>query len=79
MPLISSNAVGANTTFLIHGVNGFLFENESHEDLASAMIKIINLSDKKLEEFSSASNNLSDRISSKTSANNFLSLLSLEN
>jgi glycosyltransferase involved in cell wall biosynthesis len=79
LPLISSNAVGANTTFLIHGVNGFLFENESHEDLASAMIKIINLSDKKLEEFSSASNNLSDRISSKTSANNFLSLLSLEN
>lgn len=78
LPLISSNSVGANTTFLIHGVNGFLFENESHEELARAMIKVINLSDKRLEEFSSASNKLSDRISSTTSANNFLSLLNFD-
>lgn len=75
LPLISSEVVGANTAFLIPGLNGYAFKHNNIEDLANAMLKIIHSSDESLIEFSKESHQLSYRISSKTSARNLLSIL----
>ena len=74
LPLISSDTVGANASFLIPGLNGYEFKNNNVEDLAAALLKIINSSDSELIEFSMQSHNLSYRVSSETSARNFLSI-----
>lgn len=76
LPIISSEAVGANSSFLVQGLNGYKFQNNSVEDLARVMLKIINTSDDLLIDYSKVSHELSYRISSKTSSSNFLSILS---
>jgi glycosyltransferase involved in cell wall biosynthesis len=75
MPLLVSNVVGAASTFLISGLNGFSFKVDDVQDLANQMRKIINLSDQELLAMAEASHTLSHRITPLTSATNLLSIV----
>jgi glycosyltransferase involved in cell wall biosynthesis len=75
LPLIVSDVVGAATTFLVSGLNGYTFKVNDVGELAKAIGRIINLSDPHLMEMSHASHRLSNRITPLTSARNLLSLL----
>ncbi len=75
MPLLLSNVVGAASTFLISGLNGFSFKVDDIQDLANRMRKIINLSDQELMAMAEASYTLSHRITPLTSATNLLSIV----
>jgi glycosyltransferase involved in cell wall biosynthesis len=77
MPLLLSDVVGAKATFFINGFNGFLFKNESAEDLAKKMIEISNLDDERLHNMGVNSYMLSKRINIETSAANFISILNI--
>lgn len=74
MPLIVSNVVGAASTFLISGMNGFVFEANNSHDLARQMARVIGMSDRDLCVMSEHSYRLSQRITPETSAGNLLSL-----
>jgi len=74
LPLIISDVVGAASTFLVGGLNGYSFKSNDVNDLAEKMLKIIRLSDNDLRGMSIASNRLSGRISPGTSAGNLLSI-----
>jgi glycosyltransferase involved in cell wall biosynthesis len=75
LPLIASNEVGARSSFLINGLNGFLFHADDPQSLAAQMLKIINLTDGELSLMGDESHNLSHRITSRTSAANLVSIL----
>ncbi len=75
LPIIVSDVVGAASTFLIHGLNGFKFKASDPQALAEAMQKFILLSDKELHAMAVSSQSLSQRISPATSAGNLLSVL----
>jgi glycosyltransferase involved in cell wall biosynthesis len=75
LPLILSNKVGSAKTFLIHNYNGFIFESENSESLASYMKKIMNMSYQNLKSMRNASLSLSRRITPCTSSRNLISLL----
>ena len=75
LPLILSNKVGSAKTFLIHNYNGFIFESENSESLASYMEKIMNMSYQNLKFMRNASLSLSRRITPYTSSRNLISLL----
>jgi glycosyltransferase involved in cell wall biosynthesis len=75
LPLIVSNVVGAATTFLVSGLNGYSFKVNDIGELAKAMGRIISVSDSQLMEMSHASHRLSNRVTPLTSAKNLLSLL----
>lgn len=47
-PLIASDAVGAATTFITEGDNGFIFKAGDKEGLKNQLKKIASLSDEKL-------------------------------
>lgn len=74
-PLILSENVGAKSTFFINGFNGFLFRNNSVEDLAKKMLEISNLPVERLNQMSRNSLLLSKKINVETSAANFISLI----
>ncbi|MDF1683526.1 MAG: glycosyltransferase family 4 protein [Legionellaceae bacterium] len=75
IPLILSDVVGARSTFLISGLNGYLFKANDAQALANRMRQICELSDQKLMTMAEASHQLSYRISPQTSAANLLSLI----
>ena len=75
MPLIVSDVVGAASTFLISGLNGYSFKVDDAQALANRMQKIINSTDKELMTMAEISHNLSHRITPLTSAANLLSLI----
>jgi glycosyltransferase involved in cell wall biosynthesis len=75
LPLIVSDVVGAASTFLINGLNGYTFPVNDAKALGMRMKQIIDLSDKKLISMSEESHNLSQRISSQSSAANLLSII----
>jgi glycosyltransferase involved in cell wall biosynthesis len=72
MPLILSDRVGAGSEFLVHNLNGFIFDNRSVEDLYLSMKKIINLSELDFKEFSENSKRLSLRVNHKDSIMKFI-------
>jgi glycosyltransferase involved in cell wall biosynthesis len=75
MPLILSDAVGAASTFLVPGLNGYSFRANDAAALAEKMEQIIDSSDDELLAMSVASHRLSERITPHTSAANLLSIL----
>jgi glycosyltransferase involved in cell wall biosynthesis len=76
IPLILSDVVGAASTFLISGFNGFNFTAGDSHSLANRMAQIIALSDEQLRVMSDHSHDLSHRITPSSSAANLLSLAS---
>jgi glycosyltransferase involved in cell wall biosynthesis len=75
LPLILSNIVGAASTFLIPGLNGYTFKVNDPQSLAKKMKQIINTSDNDLAAMAAVSHQLSNRVTPQTSAANLLSLL----
>lgn len=74
-PMILSENVGARALFLIDGFNGYSFVSDSAEDLALKMAKISKLPLDELEIMGNNSKILSNKISVKSSAANFMSIL----
>ena len=58
-PLILSDKVGANCSFLRNGENGFIFKAKNSSDLLDKMIKIAETPQRKLFEFGELSHELS--------------------
>jgi glycosyltransferase involved in cell wall biosynthesis len=77
MPLILSDKVGASSTFLIDGFNGFKYIHSSALELAKLMHKFSTMDEAQFNMMSIGSTTLSARINSRTSAANFLSVLNL--
>lgn len=75
MPLLLSEFVGARTSFLIEGYNGFIFKENSARELAEKMLQFSNMSILKINEMSHNSSKLGSRISIASSAANFMSLI----
>lgn len=75
LPILASDVVGAATTFVIDGYNGFIFQRESVAALGEAMGKVIACSDDELQKMGQASHELSSRITPQTSAANLLSVI----
>lgn len=75
MPLVLSDVVGAASTFLVSGLNGYSFKANDAAALAERMQKMIDYSDDELLAMSVASHRLSERITPHTSAANLLSIV----
>jgi len=75
MPLIVSDVVGAASTFLISGLNGYSFMVNDTMSLAKRLKQIIDSSDQQIRTMGQASHNLSYRVSPQTSAANLLSIV----
>lgn len=75
LPLILSDLVGAASTFLISGLNGYSFNVNDPMALAHRMRQIINMNDQELYAKAVSSHALSQRITPETSAGNLLSVL----
>jgi glycosyltransferase involved in cell wall biosynthesis len=75
LPLILSDVVGAGSTFLISGLNGYTFNANNDIDLTARMSQIINTSDKQLHDMGIWSNTLSKRITPETSANTLVGIV----
>lgn len=75
LPIIASDACGANPYFLISNYNGYSFKNLESKDLAEKMQKIIHLSDENLIEMAKRSHVLGQRITPEIVATNSLSIL----
>ena len=73
LPMLLSEAVGASTSFLIQGHNGYLFKTNNYNDLLSKIKKVINLNKDELLNMSNNSNKISYKITPETSADNLLS------
>ncbi|SMO35261.1 Glycosyltransferase involved in cell wall bisynthesis [Saccharicrinis carchari] len=57
-PMVCSSAIGATSTFLHHGENGFIFKNESKEALKTALKKVMNMDQATLKNMSLRSHEL---------------------
>ena len=75
LPLVLSDEVGAATSFLLSGFNGFCFPAEDDEALAQALIRVAALPDESLLNMGKHSHKLSRRITPDTSAANLLAAL----
>lgn len=75
LPLIVSDVVGAASTFLIPGLNGYNFKANDHKALENRMHQIIDMTDQKLHAMAVSSHGLSQRITPETSASNLLSVI----
>jgi glycosyltransferase involved in cell wall biosynthesis len=75
MPMILSDHVGAGSTFLIDGFNGYRVKAGCVSDLKRAMTRIILECDSHVIAMGEKSKLLSSRITPETSAHNLLSLL----
>lgn len=73
LPLISSDAVGAASTFLISGWNGYLFKVSDVADLARTMSMIVRTPDPLLLAMGERSRQLANRITPEMSAASLLS------
>jgi hypothetical protein len=60
--------------FLINNYNGFVFKSNSTFDLTNKMLNFINLSNTEMEEMSSNSSHLANRITPEISAASFISI-----
>jgi glycosyltransferase involved in cell wall biosynthesis len=78
MPLILSDVVGAASTFLISGLNGYSFKPNNAQDLANQMAQITESTDNQLTAMAEHSYCLSQRITPETSAANLLSIIDNE-
>ena len=74
LPLIVSDVVGAASTFLISGMNGFSFKVNDPVALLKTMCEIINMNDQELCSMAVSSQALSQRITPESSAGNLLSV-----
>jgi glycosyltransferase involved in cell wall biosynthesis len=74
LPLIVSDVVGAASTFLISGLNGFSFKVNDPKALTNRMLQVINMTDQELHAMAVSSHALSQRITPETSAGNLLSV-----
>ncbi len=75
LPLILSDTVGSASSFLIEGLNGYKFNFNDSNNLASKMLKVINMTDDQLHRMALNSHKLSQRITPETSAANLLAIL----
>jgi glycosyltransferase involved in cell wall biosynthesis len=75
LPLLLTYAVGAASTFLIPGYNGYIIKNNNPKDISDILLKVINTNDKELVQMMKNSNELSKRINPKTSYYNLISIL----
>lgn len=75
LPILVSDVVGAASTFVIDGFNGFIFQSESVVALREAMAKIVACSDDELRRMGQRSHELSSRVTPQTSAANLLSVI----
>jgi glycosyltransferase involved in cell wall biosynthesis len=78
LPLILSDSVGAASTFLIPGLNGYSYRAGDSDALAERMRQIIDSSEVELRLMSVASHRLSERITPQSSAANLLSFVNFE-
>nr|MBI1232822.1 glycosyltransferase [Cytophagales bacterium] len=76
LPLILSDVVGAASTFLISGLNGYHFRRGDIDCLVLRLLQIVDSSDDKLRAMARASHLLSNRILPETSAASLLSIQS---
>lgn len=76
LPIIVSDTVGAASTFLVDGFNGYSFRANNADFLSECMRRVIALSDDQLLFMGKASHELAHRITPHTSAANLLSVLS---
>ena len=74
LPLIVSDSVGAATSFVISGLNGFKFSTNDSFSLKNRMLQIVDMTDSELHLMASASHLLSQRITPETSATSLLSI-----
>ena len=74
LPQIVSDVVGAASSFLISGLNGFSFKVNDPKALAHRIHQIINMTDQELHSMAVSSHALSQRITPETSACNLLSV-----
>lgn len=74
-PIICSDKVGANDTFLKETVNGFSFKANDKNDLKNKLLKIIEMSDEELNLMSENSSKISSIITPEIWAANFINLL----
>lgn len=75
LPLVATDVVGAASTFLISGSNGYRFKVNDVKALENRMHQIINMTDQELCAMSVSSHALSKRITPETSARNLLSVV----
>lgn len=75
MPLILSEYVGASATFFIEGFNGFSYSSNSAQELARKMKVMEAGTSEQLQVMKDSSRLLSKRISVKSSAANFISII----
>ena len=75
LPIILSSKVGAKSSFLIKGFNGYEFEAGNVTSLSESLLKIINSSDKKLYKMGMNSNAISKKMSTESSIANLLSTI----
>lgn len=62
IPVICSDACGAKAAFVFNNYNGFIFKNESIVSLSNILLKAFTISEKKLIQFKSRSNELSKSV-----------------
>ena len=74
-PIICSDKIGAATTFLENGKNGFSFQSDNKEDLKKALKKTMSLSTEKLIEMGELSHKKSQQLSPEKWANTVLKIL----
>lgn len=75
LPLIVSDVVGAASTFLISGMNGYSYSNNNVQALTHRIRQIIGMTDQEILIMSANSHFLSQRITPETSAENILSIV----
>jgi glycosyltransferase involved in cell wall biosynthesis len=77
-PLICSDSVGANSAFLEHGNNGFIFESGNKDSLKEALVRIMNKSDDELVAMGKLSAIKAKEVTPTKWANSLLELLKQE-
>ncbi|MBK9271796.1 MAG: glycosyltransferase [Saprospiraceae bacterium] len=75
LPILSSDACGANDIFVEHGENGYIFPTANITSLKSYMVKIMDLSDAELIQFAERSHALGQRINPDMIATEWMSVL----
>lgn len=75
LPLITSEACGASTHFVINNYNGFVCPTDQVAALRRAIESIVGMSDAEITAFAQRSRALSHKISPQTTAANLLSVL----
>lgn len=75
LPLVLSSTTYSGSTFLIHGFNGYRFDESSLDSLTEKLKMLFSLSDEELYKQGKRSNRLSKRIQQEDWVGNLLSVL----